>query len=113
MAAGLEAIRAAPARRVRAEVTESYADAAATPLRRRFAAADPEVLDLFGQAVRTWFDVVLAPHWPDLVSTHRQQVTCASQRLALHGLAGLFGGFTRRSGGVSRCWRCAPGGMGS
>ncbi|WP_406077360.1 ArsR/SmtB family transcription factor [Micromonospora sp. NBC_00858] len=92
VAAGLEAIRAAPARRVRAEVTESYADAAATPLRRRFAAADPEVLDLFGQAVRTWFDVVLAPHWPDLVSTHRQQVTCASQRLALHGLAGLFGG---------------------
>ncbi|PWR05349.1 transcriptional regulator [Micromonospora acroterricola] len=92
VAAGLEAIRATPARRVRAEVTASYADAAPSPLRRRFAAADPEVLDLFGGAVRTWFDAVLAPHWPDLVAAHRQQVTCASQRLARHGLAGLLEG---------------------
>ncbi|WP_410809786.1 ArsR/SmtB family transcription factor [Micromonospora sp. 067-2] len=89
--AGLEAIRATPLRRVRAEVTDAYADTAGTLLRRRFAAADPEVLDLFGGAVRAWFDAVLAPHWPDLVSTHRQQVTRASQRLALHGLAGLLG----------------------
>ncbi|MGQ5260309.1 ArsR/SmtB family transcription factor [Micromonospora sp. ZYX-F-536] len=92
VAAGLEAIRATPARRVRAEVTDAYAHSAATPLRRRFAAADPEVLDLFGGAVRTWFDAVLAPHWSDLVSTHRRQVTCASRRLALHGLDGLFAG---------------------
>ncbi|MET8119146.1 helix-turn-helix transcriptional regulator [Micromonospora sp. NPDC005189] len=92
VAAGLEAIRATPARRVRAEVSAAYTDATATPLRRRFAAADPEVLDLFGGAVRTWFDAVLAPHWSDLVSAYRQQVTCASQRLAQHGLAGLFAG---------------------
>ncbi|MEH1167602.1 helix-turn-helix transcriptional regulator [Micromonospora sp. CPCC 205539] len=88
--AGLEAIRATPTSRVRAEVTAAYTKADATPLRRRFAAADPEVLDLFGGAVRTWFEAVLAPHWPDLVSAHNQQVTCAGQRLALHGLAGLF-----------------------
>ncbi|MEU1683015.1 helix-turn-helix transcriptional regulator [Micromonospora zamorensis] len=92
VAAGLEAIQATPARRVRAEVGAAYADVAATPLRRRFAAADPEMLDLFGGAVRTWFDAVLAPHWPDLVSAYRQQVTCASQRLAQHGLASLFAG---------------------
>ncbi|MBM0233648.1 helix-turn-helix transcriptional regulator [Micromonospora sp. STR1_7] len=92
VAAGLEAIRATPARRVRAEVTEAYADTTVTPLRRRFAAADPEVLDLFGGAVRTWFDAVLAPHWPDLVSAYRQHVTCASQRLARYGLGGLFAG---------------------
>ena len=92
MEAGLEAIRATPARRVRAEVTLAYADTPASPLRRRFAAADPEVLDLFGGAVRTWFDAVLEPHWAELVSAYRQQVTSASQRLAQHGLAGLFAG---------------------
>ncbi|MGC4745790.1 ArsR/SmtB family transcription factor [Micromonospora sp. DT201] len=90
--AGLEAIRATPAQRIRAEATAAYAQAAVTPLRQRFAAADPEVLDLFGGAVRTWFDAVLAPHWSDLVSAYRQQVTCASQRLAQHGLDGLFAG---------------------
>ncbi|MFI6779792.1 ArsR/SmtB family transcription factor [Micromonospora sp. NPDC050276] len=90
--AGLEAIRATSARRVRAEVTAAYADTTATPLRRRFAAADPEVLDLFGGAVRTWFDVVLEPHWAELTSGHRQQVTCASQRLAQDGLDGLLAG---------------------
>ncbi|MFG1868918.1 ArsR/SmtB family transcription factor [Micromonospora arborensis] len=90
--AGLEAIRATPARRIRAEATAAYAHATVTPLRRRFAAADPEVLDLFSGAVRTWFDAVLAPHWADLVSAYRQQVTCASQRLAQHGLDGLFAG---------------------
>ncbi|MGW3601344.1 MULTISPECIES: ArsR/SmtB family transcription factor [unclassified Micromonospora] len=90
--AGLEAIRATPARRVRAEVAAAYADVAASPLRRRFATADPETLDLFGGAVRTWFEAVLAPHWPDLLAAHRQQVICASQRLARHGLASLFDG---------------------
>ncbi|MEU4339245.1 helix-turn-helix transcriptional regulator [Micromonospora lupini] len=92
LAAGLEAIRATPARQVRAETTAAYDGVFATPLRRRFAAADPEVLDLFRGAVGTWFDTVLAPLWPDLVSTHRQQVTFASQRLAQHGVAGLFAG---------------------
>ncbi|MEU4470100.1 helix-turn-helix transcriptional regulator [Micromonospora sp. NPDC023888] len=90
--AGLEAIRATPARRIRAEATAAYARTAVTPLRRRFAAADPEVLDLFGGAVRTWFDAVLAPLWPDLTCAYRQQVTCASQRLAQHGLDGLLAG---------------------
>ncbi|MEU4550905.1 DNA-binding transcriptional ArsR family regulator [Micromonospora violae] len=90
--AGLEAIRATPARRVRDEVTMAYADTTVSPLRRRFAAADPEALDLFGGAVRTWFDAVLAPHWAELASAYRQQVSAASQRLAQHGLASLFAG---------------------
>ncbi|MBQ0902957.1 hypothetical protein [Micromonospora sp. U21] len=92
VAAGLEVIRATPAGRVRAEVTAAYAEVAASPLRRRFAAADPELLDMFGGAVRTWFEAVLAPHWPDLMAAHRQQVVCASQRLVRHGLANLFDG---------------------
>ncbi|MEU7780274.1 ArsR/SmtB family transcription factor [Micromonospora parva] len=90
--AGLEAIRATPARRVRAEVTMAYEDTPVSPLRRRFAAADPEVLDLFGGAVRAWFDAVLEPHWAELTSAYRQQVAAASQRLAQHGLARLFSG---------------------
>ncbi|GLZ57471.1 helix-turn-helix transcriptional regulator [Micromonospora sp. NBRC 107095] len=90
--AGLEAIRATPARRVRAEVTMAYADTSVSPLRRRFAAADPEVLDLFGGAVRTWFGAVLEPHWAELTSAYHQQVAAASQRLAHHGVASLFAG---------------------
>ncbi|MFF0150431.1 ArsR/SmtB family transcription factor [Micromonospora sp. NPDC005203] len=90
--AGLEAIRATPAGRIRAEATASYAQTAVTPLRRRFADADPEVLGLFGGAVRTWFDAVLAPLWPALTGAYRQQVTSASHRLAQHGLDGLFAG---------------------
>ncbi|MCM0675895.1 helix-turn-helix domain-containing protein [Micromonospora phytophila] len=92
VAAGLEAIRATSPRRIRAEVTAAYADVAATPLRRRFAAADPEALDLLGRAVDTWFGAVLTPHWSDLVSTHHHQVAGAAHRLAMRGLAGLFTG---------------------
>ncbi|MGN9808007.1 ArsR/SmtB family transcription factor [Micromonospora sp. BQ11] len=90
--AGVEAIRATSARRIRAEVTAAYADVAASPLRRRFAAADPEALNLFGRAVDTWFGAVLAPHWAELTAAHRQQVAGAAQRLTMGGLAGLFAG---------------------
>ncbi|MBY8872104.1 winged helix-turn-helix domain-containing protein [Micromonospora sp. PLK6-60] len=90
--AGLAAIRSTPARRIRAELTAAYADGPATPLRRRFVAADPEVLDLFGRAVRTWFDAVLAPHWAELSATHRHHVTAAADRLTGGGLAALLDG---------------------
>lgn len=92
VAAGLAAIRATPAHRVRTEVTAAYAKVTATPLRRRFAAADPAVLDLFGRAIDAWFGAVLAPHWSELAATHRRQVADAAHRLALRGLDGLFDG---------------------
>ncbi|MET7748893.1 winged helix-turn-helix domain-containing protein [Micromonospora sp. NPDC005367] len=90
--AGLDAIRSAPVRRIRADVTAAYAHLPATPLRRRFAAADPEVFDLLAQAIRTWFDTVLAPHWAHLTLAHRHQVDTAAQRFASTGLDGLLGG---------------------
>jgi DNA-binding transcriptional ArsR family regulator len=92
VSAGLAAIRATPRRRVRAELTAAYAELPATPLRRRFAEADPEILDLFDQAVATWFGAVLAPHWTDLASAHRHHVATATHRLAAGGLEGLFAG---------------------
>ncbi|MFE9688799.1 ArsR/SmtB family transcription factor [Micromonospora sp. NPDC005806] len=92
VAAGLAAIRGAPIRRIRAEVTTAYAGVAATPLRRGFAAADPDVLDLFGRAIDAWFGAVLAPHWAALTAVHRRQVADAAHRLALGGLASLFDG---------------------
>ncbi|MFD0788649.1 hypothetical protein ACFQZ8_32435, partial [Micromonospora azadirachtae] len=64
----------------------------ATPLRRRFAAADPEVFDLLVEAIRTWFDTALAPHWADLTLAHRHQVDTAAQRFACTGLDGLLDG---------------------
>ncbi|WP_200209397.1 helix-turn-helix transcriptional regulator [Micromonospora coerulea] len=92
LAAGLAVIRATSSRRIRAEVTAAYAELTATPLRRRFAAADPEVRDLLGRAVRDWFEAVLAPHWADLSITHGHQVASAGHRLAMHGVDGLFTG---------------------
>lgn len=92
VSAGLAAIRATPPRRVRAELTAAYAELPATPLRRRFAEADPEILDLFEQAVATWFGAVLAPHWTELASAHRHQVATATHRLTENGLDGLFAG---------------------
>ncbi|MEU4679447.1 winged helix-turn-helix domain-containing protein [Micromonospora sp. NPDC023737] len=90
--AGLDAIRSAPIQRVRADVRAAYADLPATPLRRRFAAADPEVFDLLANATRAWFDAVLAPHWAQLTLAHRHQVDAAAQRFAATGLDGLLGG---------------------
>ncbi|RLK23507.1 ArsR family transcriptional regulator [Micromonospora sp. M71_S20] len=90
VAAGLEAIRAAPVGRIRAEVTAAYAQLPATPLRRRFAEADGETMNLFGRALGTWHDAVLAPHWADLTQAHRHHVAGATAQLATHGLDGLL-----------------------
>ncbi|RKN28309.1 ArsR/SmtB family transcription factor [Micromonospora musae] len=90
--AGLDAIRAVPARRVRADVTAAYAELPATSLRRRLAAADPEVFDLLVRATRTWFEAVLAPHWAQLVLAHQRQVETAAQQYASTGLDGLLDG---------------------
>ncbi|MEH0974900.1 DUF5937 family protein [Micromonospora sp. CPCC 205546] len=90
VAAGLEAIRSAPVRRVRTEVAAAYADLPRTPLRRRFAEADGETMRLFGRALGTWHDAVLAPHWAELTDVHRHQVAEAAGHLAAHGLDGLL-----------------------
>ncbi|MFI0792869.1 ArsR/SmtB family transcription factor [Micromonospora rubida] len=91
VAAGLDAIRATPARRIRADVTVAYADLRPSPLRRRLAAADPQVLDLLARATSTWFEAVLAPHWADLALAHRHQVAAAAECYATAGLDGLLG----------------------
>ncbi|MEH1097651.1 ArsR/SmtB family transcription factor [Micromonospora sp. CPCC 205561] len=90
VAAGLEAIRAVPVGRVRAEVAAAYARLPGTPLRRRFAEADGEAMGLFGRALGTWHDAVLGPHWADLTDAHRHHVAGASAHLAAHGLDGLL-----------------------
>ncbi|PZF93736.1 ArsR/SmtB family transcription factor [Micromonospora deserti] len=92
LTAGLDAIRDTPARRIRSEVAGAYADLPATPLRRRFAAADPEVFDLLARATRGYFEGVLAPHWAELTLAHRHHVATAAQRYARSGLDGLLGG---------------------
>ncbi|MFG1776134.1 ArsR/SmtB family transcription factor [Micromonospora sp. NPDC049048] len=90
VAAGLEAIRAVPARRVRVEVAAAYAHLPRTPLRRRFAEADGETMGLFGRALGTWHDAVLAPHWGELAEAHAHQVAEATGHLAAYGLDGLL-----------------------
>ena len=87
---GLTAIRSTPVRRIRAEVSAAYAHVPASAARRRFAAAEPWVLDALVTAMRSYFDQVLAPDWPALNSTHRRLVDEAAGRYALSGAAGIL-----------------------
>ena len=89
---GLAAIRGTPPERVRSEVTGAYAHVAVSPARRRFAAAEPEVLDTLIAAIRCYFHQVLAPDWPVLDRTHRGLVGEAARRYARSGADGVLGG---------------------
>ena len=89
---GLAAIRSTPAGRVRAEVSAAYAHVTVSTARRRFAAADPLVLDNLVTAMRSYFSRVLAPDWPALNSTHRQVVGEAANRYARSGADGVLAG---------------------
>jgi DNA-binding transcriptional ArsR family regulator len=87
---GLAAIRSTPPRQVRAEITEAYAHTPASATRRRFAAADPQMLELLLAAMRAYFHRVLAPDWPALVRAQRQQVAEAASRYVRSGAAGVL-----------------------
>jgi DNA-binding transcriptional ArsR family regulator len=89
---GLAAIRATPAKRVRAEVSTAYARITASATRRRFAEADPLMLDTLVTAMRSYFDQVLAPDWAALNRGHRQLVGEAASRYALSGADGVLTG---------------------
>jgi DNA-binding transcriptional ArsR family regulator len=88
--AGLVAIRSAAPRQVRAEVAAAYSHVPASGLRRRFADADPEVLDALVASIGVYFREVLAPSWPALVRTHRQWVDGIGQRFAVSGVDGVL-----------------------
>ncbi len=89
---GLAAIRATPAGRVRSEVSAAYGQVRVSAARRRFAAADPLVLDTLVTAMRSYFGQVLAPDWPALNRIHRQVVGEAANRYALSGADGVLAG---------------------
>jgi DNA-binding transcriptional ArsR family regulator len=88
--AGLVAIRSAAPHRVRAEVAEAYAGVPATGMRRRFADADPEILDALVAAIGLYFREVMAPSWPALEHVHRQFVDGLAQRFAVSGVDGVL-----------------------
>lgn len=92
VAAGIEAIRATPRQRIRAEIAEAYADLPTSLWRRRFAAADRDVLDLLTVALRDYFDAVLSPHWSDLTLAYRSGVAQAAQTYALSGVGAVLAG---------------------
>ena len=88
--AGLDAIRSTAPHRVRAQVATAYAHVPVTPMRRRFAAADPEVLDIVVTALRHYFQSVLAPCWPVLVRARRHDVDETGRRFARSGVDGVL-----------------------
>jgi DNA-binding transcriptional ArsR family regulator len=88
--AGLSAIRSTASRRVRAQVATAYAHVPVTPMRRRFAAADPEVLDILVTALRHYFRAVLDPYWPALLRARRHDVDETGRRFARSGVDGVL-----------------------
>ncbi|GAA4455250.1 winged helix-turn-helix domain-containing protein [Phytohabitans houttuyneae] len=90
--AGLDAIRATPRRRVRADVARAYAHLPATPWRRRLAAGDRDAVELLASALRAWFDKQLRPQWNDLELAHRRWVDRAAREWAVSGVDGVLGG---------------------
>jgi hypothetical protein len=89
---GLTAIRSTPARRVRSEVSAAYSHVTVSATRRRFAAADPQVLDLLVAAMRSYFHEVLAPDWQALARAQRHHVSEAANRYVLRGADGMLSG---------------------
>ncbi|TCB98311.1 transcriptional regulator [Micromonospora zingiberis] len=88
--AGIESIRATPRRQIVAELTETYANLPSSPWRRRFVAADPQMLEVLVAALRRYFDAVLAPAWSHLTLTHRGHVEQRARTYARSGVEGLF-----------------------
>jgi DNA-binding transcriptional ArsR family regulator len=88
--AGLAAIRSTPAHRIRSQVAAVYAHLPASPMRRRFAAADPEVLDALVAALRHYFRAVLDPSWPALVQARRHDVDETGRRFVRSGVDGVL-----------------------
>jgi DNA-binding transcriptional ArsR family regulator len=95
LAAGLEAIRSAGSHRIRSEVAAAYTGLPATAMRRRFAAADPEVLDDLVTAVEHYFQKVLAPSWPALQQIHQHQIDDISTTFLRSGVDGVLRGLPR------------------
>jgi DNA-binding transcriptional ArsR family regulator len=87
---GLAAIRSAPARRVRSEVAAAYSQVTVSATRRRFAAADPQVLDMLVTAMRSYFHEVLAPDWQALARAHRHHVGEAANHYVRWGADGVL-----------------------
>ncbi|WP_204291318.1 ArsR/SmtB family transcription factor [Micromonospora gifhornensis] len=90
VAAGIESIMATPRRRITAELTETYAKLPPSLWRRRFVAADPQILELLTRAVDRYFDAVLAPSWSQLTAAHRGHVEHRSRTYARSGVDGLL-----------------------
>lgn len=91
VAAGLEAIRATPKRRVRAELSRAYAHLPTSPWRRRLAAGDRDAVDLLTCAVAAYFYTVLRPQWSDLRLGHRRQVDRAARAYGTSGVDAVLG----------------------
>jgi DNA-binding transcriptional ArsR family regulator len=88
--AGLAAVRATPPHRIRSQVAAAYAHQPVSPLRRRLAAADPEVLDALVTALGHYFRAVLDPYWATLERARRHDVAEIGRRFARSGVDGVL-----------------------
>jgi DNA-binding transcriptional ArsR family regulator len=89
---GLATVRATSARRIRSEVGATCGNLRPTASRRRFATADPELLDALVASLRHFCHEVLAPDWPTLLRAHHREVAELGHRYALSGVDGVLAG---------------------
>lgn len=90
--AGLVAIRSAAPHRIRSEVATAYARIPASAMRRRLAAADPEVLDDLVAATGRFFREVLDPYWPALQQEYQHQIGLMATLFVRSGVDGVLRG---------------------
>jgi DNA-binding transcriptional ArsR family regulator len=107
--AGLAAIRSATPKRIRSEIAAAYTQVPVSAMRRRFAAADPEVLDALVAATRHYFQEVLSPYWPAMRHAYRSRSTRPRAASRNRGSTACFGGCRQGCCGGRRASRSTPG----
>ena len=86
----LEVMLAIPAAQIRAEVTRCYQDTALPAALERFLSRPRSAVRALAELLRTYWDLVLAAHWPRIKSLLEHDILYRSRQLADGGTRELF-----------------------
>jgi hypothetical protein len=86
----LEVMLAIPAAQIRAEVTRCYEDTALPPALERFLNRPRAAMRALAELLRTYWELVLAAHWPRIKSLLEHDILYRSRQLADGGTRELF-----------------------
>jgi hypothetical protein len=86
----LEVMLATPAAQIRAEVTRCYEDTAPPAALERFMSRPRTAMRALAELLRTYWELVLAAHWPRVKSLLEHDILYRSRQLADGGTRQLF-----------------------